>query len=79
MIGKAGGDEQPFWRDPTSPATARKLKKWSMSWHHPDTCIFSLVLAGLAALLAIAYELVSRRRKPAGSPPKRASKRPSRS
>ena len=35
-----------------------------MSWHHPDLYLFLCLLAGLAALLAIAYEIFSRRRKP---------------
>ena len=35
-----------------------------MSWHDPELYLFLCVLAGLAALLAITYELVSRRRKP---------------
>ena len=35
-----------------------------MSWHDPELYLFLCVLAGLAALLAITYELVIRRRKP---------------
>ena len=35
-----------------------------MSWHDPELYLFLCVLAVLAAVLAIAYELVSRRRKP---------------
>ena len=35
-----------------------------MNWHDPDLYLFLCKLAGLAALLAIAYELVRRRRKP---------------
>ena len=35
-----------------------------MNWHHPDLYLFLCKLAGLAALLTIAYALVSRRRKP---------------
>ena len=36
-----------------------------MSWHDPELYLFLCVLAVLAAVLAIAYELFSRRRKPA--------------
>ena len=36
----------------------------NMNWHDPDLYLFLCKLAGLAALLAIAYELVRRRRKP---------------
>ena len=36
----------------------------NMNWHQPDLYLFLCKLAGLAALLAIAYELVRRRRKP---------------
>ena len=35
-----------------------------MNWHHPELYFFLSLLAGIAALLAITYELVSRRRKP---------------
>jgi hypothetical protein len=42
-----------------------------MNWHHPDLYLFLCVLAGLAALLAIAYKVVSRRRKPASMPDSR--------
>jgi hypothetical protein len=35
-----------------------------MNWHDPDLYLFLCKLAALAALLAIAYELVRRRRKP---------------
>ena len=36
-----------------------------MSWHDPELYLFLCVLVVLAAVLAIAYELFSRRRKPA--------------
>ena len=35
-----------------------------MSWHDPELYLFLCVLAVFTALLAITYELVSRRRKP---------------
>ncbi|MGB7694444.1 MAG: hypothetical protein WBM12_16410 [Pseudolabrys sp.] len=35
-----------------------------MNWHHPDLYFFLSLLAGIAALLAIIYEIFSRRRKP---------------
>ena len=36
----------------------------NMNWHDPELYLFLCALACLAALLAITYELVSRRRKP---------------
>ena len=36
----------------------------NMNWHHPELYLFLGLLAGLAALLAITYEIVRRRRKP---------------
>jgi hypothetical protein len=38
--------------------------KQNMSWYHPELYLFLCLIVGLAALLAITYELVSRRRKP---------------
>ena len=35
-----------------------------MNWHDPELYLFLCLLAGFAALLAITYELFSRRRKP---------------
>ena len=35
-----------------------------MNWHHPDLYFFLSLLTGLAALLAITYEIFSHRRKP---------------
>ena len=41
-----------------------------MSWHNPELYFFLGLLTGLAALLAITYEIVSRRRKPPAIPMK---------
>ena len=35
-----------------------------MNWHDPELYFFLCALAGFAALMAINYEIVSRRRKP---------------
>jgi hypothetical protein len=43
---------------------ARGALKQTMSWHDPELYLFLCVLAVFTALLAITYELVSRRRKP---------------
>ena len=42
----------------------RVVLKQNMSWHDPELYLFLCVLAVFTALLAITYELVSRRRKP---------------
>jgi hypothetical protein len=41
-----------------------------MNWHDPELYIFLGLLAGLAALLAITYEIFRRRRKPPAIPMK---------
>ena len=43
---------------------ARAASTLDMSWHNPDLYFFLCLLAGIAALLAIIYEIFSRRRKP---------------
>ena len=41
-----------------------------MSWHNPALYLFLGLLTGLAALLAITYEIFRRRRKPPAIPMK---------
>jgi hypothetical protein len=45
-------------------AFGRAAPTLNMNWHHPDLYFFLSLLTGLAALLAITYEIFSRRRKP---------------
>ena len=65
-----------IWREPTSPTRGRRLRCRNFTafgraaptpntnWHHPDLYFFLSLLTGLAALLAITYEIFSHRRKP---------------
>ena len=41
-----------------------------MNWHHPELYFFLCLITGLAALLAITYEIFRRRRKPPAIPMK---------
>ena len=57
-------DEQTFGENQQVLYTRESYKKQSMNWHDPELYFFLCALAGFATLMAINYEIVSRRRKP---------------